>query len=117
MATRTENPTATRPMSAPELLVIASVIVGQLSGDYPELSVRTEHSDGPVVDLWLSPKHSTVKERRQLITDISRAFDAPVHGWDSTVASVYADDWNGTGVRITCICRIADDSEQSEVTP
>ncbi|MDE3724505.1 hypothetical protein PWG71_24200 [Nocardiopsis sp. N85] len=108
MVDRIQTPD-TRPMSAPELLVLASVVVGQLSGDYPELMVKVDHHDGPHVDLWLCPSRSTVKERRQLVTDISRTFDAPVNGWETPVASVYARDWNGTGVRVSCLCKIADD--------
>ncbi|WP_028647881.1 hypothetical protein [Nocardiopsis sp. CNT312] len=112
----TADLTTTTPprMTAPELLTIASVIVGQLSGDYPELTVSTDHINGPSVDLWMSHDHSTAKERRQLITDVSRTFDAKVNGWDDKVASVYAYDWNGTGVRISCLCQITDDTERSE---
>lgn len=102
-------------MTSTELLITASVIVAELSGEYPALTVKVDHYDSPHVGLWLSPDQSSSKERRKLITDVSRTFGAAVTGWETNVASVYAWNWNGTGVLVSCLCRIDNGTEEAEV--
>ncbi|MEV2278531.1 hypothetical protein AB0I72_23390 [Nocardiopsis sp. NPDC049922] len=99
---------AVRWLSTPELLVIASVIVGQMDDKWAECphvgvdASRIRSSHTPLIKLYIDVEGTTPVERAAWLADVARVVGepAPAPSPGSGIASLYHRDWQGTGVTV-----------------
>ncbi|OLT27161.1 hypothetical protein BJF83_18885 [Nocardiopsis sp. CNR-923] len=104
---------ATRLLSTPELLVIASVIVGQMDqkwAECPHMGVFTDHIRGsrtPLVKLHIDAQGTTALERAAWLADVARVVGEPTPAPWSGIASIYHQNWQDTGITVSAAAHVA----------
>lgn len=105
----------TRDLSTPELLVIASVITGQLDEhwtSHPSFAIQVwvDMIGRPQIDLTLHRDGTTDEERAAWLEHLAGALDITVQhpSGTHTVSSVHLDDWQGTGIDVQATARTRD---------
>ncbi|WP_017540810.1 hypothetical protein [Nocardiopsis halophila] len=105
----------TRTLSAAELLVIASVITGQLDEywtSHPSLAVQVwmEIGGRPQIDLTLHQAGTNDEERAAWMEHLAEALGTTVRqpSLGYAISTVRLDDWQGTGIDIYANARTRD---------
>ncbi|MDA2810354.1 hypothetical protein O4J56_06855 [Nocardiopsis sp. RSe5-2] len=105
----------TRNLSTPELLVIASVITGQLDEhwtSHPSFAVQAwvEIGGHPQINLTLHRDGTTDEDRAAWLEHLAEALGTTVRhpSGPHTIASVHLDDWQGTGIAVDAAARTRD---------
>ncbi|MEV2276187.1 hypothetical protein AB0I72_11415 [Nocardiopsis sp. NPDC049922] len=108
MATTTGTDRTVRPLSMPELLTIASVVVGRMDQDashmpYVGVDVDLNVLGTPQIRLMLDqrPGEASHAQGVAFLADLARAVGEPVdHRKDFHIDSVDCLDWEGTGISV-----------------
>ncbi|MDA2804554.1 hypothetical protein [Nocardiopsis suaedae] len=105
----------TRDLSTPELLVIASVVTGQLDEhwtSHPSFAIRVwvDMLGRPQIDLTLHRDGTTNEERAAWLEHLAEVLGTTVQhpSGPHTASSVHLDDWHGTGIHICATARTRD---------
>ncbi|WP_116245614.1 hypothetical protein [Nocardiopsis sp. FIRDI 009] len=109
MIAKPQTVQATRPLSTPELAVIASVIIGQMderwsahTGVTVYLSYIGGDTASPLIDLIIRDTGTAPAERAAWLADLSRVLGEPVEAPSprTGIATLYHRDWQGTGITV-----------------